>query len=202
MLRHVAEIAELMGRFDGGSGGGLAPRLRRENRIRSIQASLAIENNTLSVDQVTAILDGKRVLGLPREIQEVRNAYDAYESLEKWQPDSINDLLQAHALLMGKLADDAGRFRSSGVGIYRGERLVHMAPTADRVEHLVSDLFQWLRETDLHPLIAAAVTHYELEFIHPFSDGNGRIGRLWQTLILARWKPSLAYLPIEQPHSR
>jgi fido (protein-threonine AMPylation protein) len=136
-------------------------------------------------------------LGLPREIQEVRNAFAAYEHLPQWQPTALNDLLAAHGVLMAGLLDDAGRFRSGGVGIYRGDALMHMAPPASRVGVLMQDLLDWLARGELHLLVASCVFHYEFEFIHPFADGNGRLGRLWQTLILSRWKPLLAFLPVE-----
>lgn len=198
MLNRATAISEMVGRWSvAGEKSALSPQLRRENRIRTIQASLAIENNTLSVEQVTAVLAGKRVLGLPREIQEVRNAFAAYEAMPQWQCTSCADLLQAHRLLMTGLVDVAGQFRAAGVGIYRGDQLVHMAPPASRVSDLMRDLLAWLEHTDLHPLIASCVFHYEFEFIHPFDDGNGRMGRLWQTLILAGWQPMLAYLPVE-----
>lgn len=198
MLALVAEIAEQVGRLTVGQEvAALTPQLRRGNRIRTIQASLAIENNTLSVEQVTALLDGKRVLGLPREIQEVRNAFAAYDALPGWQPQRQADLLAAHELLMRGLIDDAGRYRQGGVGIYREGRLLHMAPPASRVTELMQDLLRWLGASDWHPLIASCVFHYEFEFIHPFADGNGRMGRLWQTLMLSQWRPVLAYLPVE-----
>jgi Fic family protein len=192
----VSRISEALGRWEGALA-EVSPRLRRENRIRSIHASLAIENNTLSLSQVTDIIDGKAVRGLPNEIKEVQNAVAAYELLDSLDPTSTMDFLKAHRALMAGLAADAGRFRKGGVGIYQGARLVHMAPPADRVQHLMKDLCGWLQRTDTHPLLAGAVMHYEIEFIHPFSDGNGRIGRLWQTLVLSRWKPRLAELPIE-----
>lgn len=198
MLALVAEIAEQVGRLTVGQEvAALTPQLRRGNRIRTIQASLAIENNTLSVEQVTALLDGKRVLGLPREIQEVRNAFAAYDALPGWQPQRQADLLAAHDLLMQGLIDDAGCYRQGGVGIYREGRLLHMAPPASRVAELMQDLLRWLGASDWHPLIVSCVFHYEFEFIHPFADGNGRMGRLWQTLILSLWRPVLAYLPVE-----
>lgn len=197
ILNLVAEISEQIGRYTILAEQNLTPRLRRENRIRTIQASLAIENNTLTLEQVTAVIDGKRVLGLPREIQEVRNAFAAYEAMENWNPDSEADLLAAHGLLMSTLVDQSGIYRSGGVGIFRGKQLVHMAPPADRVSHLMADLLTWLKRTEEHPLVASCLFHYELEFIHPFTDGNGRMGRLWQTLILRHWKPLLAYLPVE-----
>jgi len=197
MLSLVADISEQIGQLSAGDDNRQTPQLRRGNRIRTIQASLAIENNTLSVEQVTAVLEGKRVLGLPREIQEVRNAFSAYESMPQWAPGERADLLRAHELLMYGLIDDAGRFRQAGVGIYRDEQLVHMAPPASRVMHLVDDLLKWQSASDWHPLIVSCVFHYEFEFIHPFADGNGRMGRLWQTLILSQWRPVLAYLPVE-----
>lgn len=192
----VAEICERIGRW-GGRGLPLSPQLRKANRIQSIQASLAIENNSLGIDQVTAILEGKRVLGSMREIQEVRNAIECYDLLPTWKPGSVEDFLAAHGVMMKALVDHAGMFRPGGVGVYRGEQLVHMAPPADRVEYLVSDLFQWLAVTDLHPLIASSILHYEIELIHPFSDGNGRLGRLWQSLALSQWHVNLGYLPVE-----
>lgn len=136
-------------------------------------------------------------MGHPREIQEVRNAFAAYEAIEGWEPTSLDDLVAAHGLLMFALAGQPGIFRSGGVGIFRGEQLVHMALPADRVPHLMAELLGWLARTEEHPLVASCVFHYELEFIHPFADGNGRMGRLWQTLILRNWKPLLAYLPVE-----
>jgi Fic family protein len=193
----VAEISETIGRYTVLAEQNLTPRLRRENRIRTIQASLAIENNTLTLEQVTAVIEGKRVLGHPREIQEVRNAFATYEALEEWDAASEEDLLMAHEVLMRGLVDETGRYRSGGVGIFRGEQLVHMAPPANRVPQLIADLLGWLENTNEHPLVASCVFHYDFEFIHPFADGNGRMGRLWQTLILRTWKPLLAYLPVE-----
>jgi Fic family protein len=197
ILNLVAEIAETIGRYTVLAEQNLTPRLRRENRIRTIQASLAIENNTLTLEQVTAVIEGKRVLGHPREIQEVRNAFATYEAMEEWEASSEEDLLAAHELLMRGLVDETGRYRSGGVGIFRGEQLVHMAPPADRVPKLMADFLDWLATTPEHPLVASCVFHYEFEFIHPFADGNGRMGRLWQTLILRNWKHLLAYLPVE-----
>lgn len=197
ILQRVAEIVELLTRWEVAGDNALSPQLRRNNRIRTIQASLAIENNTLSIEQVTAVLDGKTVLGLPREIQEVRNAFAAYEQLPNWQTHSAADLLTAQGLLMSGLVDDAGSFRSKGVGIYNESDLVHMAPPASRIEALMTDLLAWLASASVHPLIASCVFHYEFEFIHPFADGNGRMGRLWQTLILSQWQPLLAFLPVE-----
>ena len=196
ILNAVAEIGELLGRWSA-SHGDLSPQLRRENRIRTIQASLAIEHNSLSLEQVTAVLDGKQVLGLPREIQEVRNAFAAYEQVPNWQASNGEHLLAAHALLMQGLVDRPGQWRDGDVGIFRDKVLLHMAPPANQIPRLMRDLLEWLANTDSHPLIASCVFHYEFEFIHPFSDGNGRLGRLWQTLILSRWRPAMAYLPVE-----
>ncbi len=174
-----------------------ALRLRRINRIRTIHGSLAIEGNTLSEAQITAILDGKRVIAPPREVQEVKNALAAYEHFDSWKPESEKDLLEAHQILMSGLIDEAGLYRHGGVGVMAGGEVIHMAPPADRVPHLMNDLFAWLAATDAHTLIASSVFHYEFEFIHPFADGNGRIGRLWQSLILAHWNPLLADIPVE-----
>ncbi|MDT4311057.1 Fic family protein [Klebsiella aerogenes] len=171
--------------------------LRKENRIRTIQASLAIEHNSLSMEQVTALLEGKRVLAPAKDIQEVRNAIRAYELMPGWHKANISDLLAAHKTLMIGLVDSPGVLRSGNVGIYRGTQVVHMAPPATQVPRLIADLLSWLEQTDLHPLIASSVFHYEFEFIHPFADGNGRMGRLWQTLILSQWRQELAWLPVE-----
>lgn len=197
ILSRVAEIAGVVGRLGALAGQGSVPKLRRENRIKSIHASLAIENNTLTIEQVTAVIAGKRVLGKLSEIQEVKNAFAAYEAMTGWNPSSVKDLLAAHRLLMAGLVDGAGRFRTRSVGIAQGECVVHLAPPADRVPGLMKDLLAWLKRTDTHPLVASSVFHYELEFIHPFADGNGRMGRLWQTLILSLWNPLFAFLPVE-----
>lgn len=196
MLGMMELIGETLGRLKVG-GGASSPRLRRGNRIRSIQSSCAIEGNSLNIGQVTAFLEGKRVLGTSREIQEVRNAFAAYERLPEWEAHSCNCLLTAHEILMAGLVDDAGRFRSGGVGIRRDKTILHVAPPANRVSPLMADLLAWLKTTDEHPLIASCIFHYEFEFIHPFSDGNGRLGRLWQTLILSRWNPVFSAASVE-----
>jgi Fic family protein len=172
-------------------------RLRRINRIRTIQGSLAIEGNTLTEEQITAILEGKRVIAPPREVQEVRNAIKAYDRFDRWDPYSIRDLLEAHRVLMTGLLDRPGAYRTGKVGVMAGQTVVHLAPPAARVPNLMNDLVGWLKSTDQHPLIAGSVFHYEFEFIHPFDDGNGRIGRLWQTMILSRWNPLFTNVPIE-----
>ena len=175
----------------------LSPHLRRENRIRTIHASLAIENNTLSLEQVTDIINGKTVIGPPRDIQEVHGAVSAYERLDTWQPHKLEDLLSAHAVLMYNLVERPGSLRTGGVGVFQGNRVVHMAPPAHLVHDHLKKLLGWLEKTDEHPLVSSCVFHYEFEFIHPFADGNGRMGRLWQTLILSKWNPLFAYLPVE-----
>ena len=197
ILHCIEQIGEALGKLRIHPDSAIVPLLRRGNRIKTVQASLEIEGNTLNLEQVTAILDGKRILGMPREIQEVRNAFAAYEELPNWTPHSRKDLLAAHGLLITGLVDEAGRFRSGGVGIHRGRQVVHVAPPSDRVPALINDLLTWLKKTDEHPLVASCVFHYEFEFIHPFQDGNGRLGRLWQTLILSRWRPVFAMLPVE-----
>jgi Fic family protein len=197
MTTAMTAIAELLGAWKAVNQNALQPELRRGNRIRSVQASLAVEQNTLTLEQVTAVLEGKVVLGSPREVQEVRNAFAAYEAMGQWQPERVEHVLAAHGVMMAALVDDAGQWRRGGVGVMAGDKVIHMAPPASQVPRLMQDLLHWLATTDAHPLIASAAFHYEFEFIHPFSDGNGRMGRLWQSLILSRWQPVLAYLPVE-----
>lgn len=196
IINLVAEISERLGHWSA-TGKLASPQLRKDNRIRTIQASLAIEHNSLSIEQVTAIMDGKHVLGPLRDIQEVRNAISTYSMLPKWNSGNIKHFLHAHKLLTQDLIEHSGHWRSSGVGIYRDKQLLHMAPPAERVPMLMQSLFNWLTKTDIHPLIKSCIFHYELEFIHPFLDGNGRMGRLWQTLILSEWRKELLWLPVE-----
>ena len=183
----VAAISEQIGRITVLSHGNLNPRLRRENRIKTIHSSLAIEHNSLSLEQVTAILDGKRILGNPNEIQEVKNAYDAYEMLLALDPYSVRDLLKAHQTMMAGLILENGTFRSGGGGVFDGEVVIHLAPPARLVPVQIQDLFHWYQTSKIHPLIRSAIFHYEFEFIHPFADGNGRMGRLWHSLLLGNW---------------
>ena len=197
ILNRVAAISEAIGRLTMLTDQARSLRLRRINRIRTIHGSLAIEGNTLSEAQITAILEGKRVIAPPREVQEVKNALAAYDRFDTWKPSSAKDLLEAHRILMSGLIDDAGLYRYGGVGVMAGQQVIHMAPPADRVPHVMNDLFGWLAATDAHPLIASSIFHYEFEFIHPFADGNGRMGRLWQSLILARWNPLFPDIPVE-----
>ena len=172
-------------------------RLRRANRIKTIHSSLAIEGNTLSEGEVQAVLEGKKVVAPLKEIQEVKNAIKTYELYPKLNPFSIQDLLLAHGTMMSGLVDEAGVFRKGGVGVFDGDKPIHIAPPADRVRDLMSDLLGWLENADDHLLIRSCVFHYEFEFIHPFADGNGRIGRLWQSLILGRLNPIFEHLPVE-----
>jgi Fic family protein len=197
ILNRVAAISEAIGRLTVLTDQARALRLRRINRIRTIHGSLAIEGNTLSETQITAILDGKQVIAPPREVQEVKNALTAYDRFDTWKPEAKKDLLEAHRILMSGLIDEAGLYRHGGVGVMAEGQVIHMAPPADRVPHLMADLFGWLADTEAHPLIAGSVFHYEFEFIHPFADGNGRMGRLWQSLILDRWNPLFADIPVE-----
>ena len=200
ILKRVAGISEQLAALAAVRGLAvelLSPHLRRENRIRTIHASLAIENNTLSLEQVTDIINGKAVIGPPRDIQEVHGAVSAYERLDTWQPHRLDDMLSAHAILMHDLVEKPGSLRTGGVGVFQGNRVVHMAPPAHLVHEHLKKLLGWLEKTDEHPLVSSCVFHYEFEFIHPFEDGNGRMGRLWQTLILSKWNSLFAYLPVE-----
>lgn len=193
----VVEIAESLGQLTANADNIPTPQLRKQNRIKTIQSSLAIENNSLSINQVTAILEGKHVFGSPNEIKEVKNAIDAYNLLFELNPYVVSDLLKAHRLMMAELDAESGKYRTRGVGVFDGDKCIHLAPSADRVPTLMSDLINWVKTTTTHPLISSCVFHYELEFIHPFSDGNGRMGRMWQTLLLMQWKPIFAWTPVE-----
>ena len=198
MLSDVIEIAELVGKVSIGSGIAVNPVLRRTNRIRSIYSSLAIEQNTLDLDQVTAVLSGKRVLAPPKDIAEVRNAYEIYDCMESLDPYSVDDLLKAHGVMVKGLVDEAGEFRSRPIGIVNGSgKIVHFGTLPQYVPQAVIELLGWVEKSDIHMLIKSCVFHYEFELIHPFADGNGRIGRLWHTLLLSKWDPIFAWLPIE-----
>lgn len=205
ILSLVAAISEQLGQLSAEQHTQQAQQaleLRKVNRVRTIQGSLAIEGNKLSADQITAILDGKRVIAPVREVQEASNALAVYESLDTLQYDKETSLLSAHKALMLGLIDSAGLYRQSGVGVIKNSQVIHMAPPADLVPKLMGDLFTWLHGTNnnltaVHPLIKSCVFHYEFEFIHPFADGNGRMGRLWQTLILKQHHGVFTYLPVE-----
>lgn len=193
----VIEIGEQVGAVETYDTLQANPRLRRESRIKSIHSSLAIEQNTLTLHQVTDVIDGKTVLGPPQDIREVKNAYEAYERVSALDPYSVKNLLLAHKIMMDGLVEEAGRFRSGNVGVYAGEQLIHAGSPANYVPELIKQLFDWMRKSKQHPLVKSCIFHYEFEFIHPFADGNGRIGRLWQSLILQKWKEFFAWMPIE-----
>ncbi len=197
IIELISNISEKIGEINSLQDSPYHVQLRKENRIKTIHSSLAIENNSLSLKQITAIIDGKRVLGNPNEIKEVKNSIQAYDLLLSLDPYKEKDLLKAHKLMMQDLVEKNGKYRTDGVGIFDGKKVVHMAPPADRVPELMEDLFEWLKTSDVHSLIKSCVFHYEFEFIHPFQDGNGRIGRLWQTVILKEWKEVFAWLPVE-----
>lgn len=198
ILDSVAEIAELVGQVTATQGLSANPTLRRTNRIRTIYSSLAIEQNTLSLEQVTAVLNGKRVLAPPKDIAEVKNAYEIYEMLDTLNPYSVDDLLKAHGVMTRDLVEETGCFRSGPVGVVdKNGNVLHVGTLPAYVPNLVFELFDWVENSDIHILIKSCVFHYEFELIHPFADGNGRIGRLWHTLLLSKWKPMFAWLPIE-----
>lgn len=199
MLSLVASISEKLGRISVLHNLESRPHLRRNNRTRSIHSSLRIEANSLNLSQVRDVLDGHLVLGEPKEIQEVKNAYAAYEKLPEINPYCLTDLKELHGIMTKYTVEESGVFRKGEEGVFSGEDCIFMAPPARLVPGLMEDLFSWmqLEKDEIHPLILAAVFHYEFVFIHPFSDGNGRIARLWHTAILSRWKPVFAYIPLE-----
>lgn len=194
----VAEIAELVGQLTTINQRSSNPTLRRGNRIRTIHGSLAIEQNTLSLEQVTAVLNGRHVLAPPKDIAEVKNAYEIYERLDELDPYSVDDLLTAHGIMTRGLVEEAGMFRTRPVGVVNQEgRILHFGTLPQYVPDLVMKLLDWVKTSDVHILIRSCVFHYEFELIHPFSDGNGRVGRLWHTLLLSKWNPAFAWLPVE-----
>ena len=198
ILDEIAEIAELVGHVNASFGLSTNPTLRRTNRIRTIYSSLAIEQNTLSLEQVTAVLNGKHVIAPPKDIAEVKNAYEIYEIMDSLDPYSVDDLLRAHGVMTKGLIEESGCFRSRPVGVVDKQgNILHFGTLPDYVPGLVTELLEWVRDSEFHMLIKSCVFHYELELIHPFSDGNGRIGRLWHTLLLTQWKPMFAWLPVE-----
>ena len=198
ILDEIAEIAELVGHVNASLGLSTNPTLRRTNRIRTIYSSLAIEQNTLSLDQVTAVLDGKHVIAPPKDIAEVKNAYEIYELMDSLDPYSVDDLLSAHEVMTRGLVEESGCFRSRPVGVVDKQgNILHFGTLPDYVPGLVMELLDWVRDSEFHMLIKSCVFHYELELIHPFADGNGRIGRLWHTLLLTQWKPMFAWIPVE-----
>lgn len=199
MLARVSSISEKLGRIGALHSLESKPHLRRNNRIRSIHSSLKIEANSLSLGQVREVIAGRAVLGDRKEIQEVKNAYAAYEMLNDINPYSIADLLKLHEVVTRYTVDESGAFRKSEEGVFSGDRCIFMAPPARLVPELMEKLFMWLGEAHetVNPLILSSVFHYEFVFIHPFADGNGRMARLWHTAILAQWRPVFAYIPLE-----
>ncbi len=197
ILNLVAEISAKIERYAIMLEQDTTLRLRKANRIKTIHSSLAIEGNELTEGQVRDIINGKNVVAPFREIQEVKNAIATYDLFPSLNPFNEKDLLRAHHTMMQALVDNPRRWRASGVGVFGETGFVHMAPPADRVPGLMSDLFDWLKNADDHLLIRSCVFHYEFEFVHPFLDGNGRTGRLWQSLILTQLHPLFAHLPVE-----
>ena len=198
IIDDVAEISELTGRLSAHDHLSSNPNLRRTNRIRTIHGSLAIEQNTLSLEQVTAVLNGKHVLAPPKDIAEVKNAYEIYERLDELDPYSVDDLLTAHGIMTRGLVEESGMFRTRPVGVVDQEgHVLHFGKLPQYVPDLVMELLDWAKHSDLHMLIRSCMFHYELELIQPFADGNGRVGRLWHTLLLSKWNPVFAWLPVE-----
>ena len=198
ILDKIAEIAELVGQVNAVACLTTNPMLRRTNRIRTIYSSLAIEQNTLSLEQVTAVLNGKQVIAPPKDIAEVKNAYEIYEMMDSLNPYSVDDLLNAHGVMTKGLTEESGCFRSGPVGVVDKQgNILHFGTLPDYAPGLTMELLEWIKNSNIHMLIKSCVFHYELEVIHPFADGNGRIGRLWHTLLLTQWKPMFAWLPVE-----
>jgi len=194
---YLAKIVETVTRLEYGTEFKRDIRLHRENRVRTIHSSLAIEGNTLTIDEVTAVIEGKVVAGKQTEIKEVKNAYEAYDQIMTFDPYVIKDFLNAHKLMTGGLVVESGKFRSGDVGVFDGDVAVHIGARPQFVPGLMEELFAWAKESALHPVLKSAILHYEIETIHPFADGNGRMGRLWQTLLLAKWNAIFAWIPME-----
>lgn len=198
-LSLVASISEKIGRITATSNLDVKPRLRKNNRIKSIHASLKIEANSLSLGQVRDVINGKTVVGERKEIQEVKNAYAVYEQFSEINPYSMEDLKRFHGIMIKYVVEESGEFRHGEEGVFNGDQCIFMAPPARLIPQLMSDLFDWMEEAknSVHPLILGSVFHYEFVFIHPFTDGNGRMARLWHSVILSKWKPIFEYIPIE-----
>ena len=199
ILAYVSSISEKVGRISAISNLESKPHLRRNNRIKSVHSSLKIEANSLSLGQVRDVINGKTVLGEQKEIQEVKNAYAAYERISEIQPFSIKSIKLFHGIMTKYVVEESGDFRRGEEGVFNGDECIFMAPPAQFVPQLMDDLFAWMKEekNNVHPLIMSSVFHYEFVFIHPFADGNGRMARLWHTAMLAKWKPVFEYIPIE-----
>lgn len=194
---YLAKIVETVTRLEFGTDFKRDIKLHRENRVRTIYSSLAIEGNSLTLGEVTAVIEGKVVAGKQTEIKEVKNTYEAYDKIMTFNPYAVKDFLKAHKLMTDGLVKEAGKFRSSDVGVFDGDVAVHIGACPQFVPQLIEDLFGWAKESDLHPVLKSAILHYEIETIHPFADGNGRIGRLWQTLLLVKWNSLFAWIPME-----
>lgn len=194
---YLAKIIETVTRLEYGTEFKRDIILHRKNRIRTIYSSLAIEGNTLTLGQVTSVIEGKVVAGNRTEIKEVKNAYEAYGNIMSLDPYEIKDFLKAHELMTQGLVKEAGSFRSGDVGVFDGDVALHIGARPQFVPQLMDDLFNWAKQSELHPLLKSAILHYEIEIIHPFADGNGRMGRLWQTLLLAKWNEIFAWIPME-----
>ena len=199
ILSYVSSISEKIGHMTAIHSMEAKPHLRKNNRIKSIHASLKIEANSLSLGQVRDVINGKTVLGEKKEIQEVKNAYAAYEKFLEIDPYSIDDLKKFHGILMKYLIEESGDFRQGEEGVFSGEQCIFMAPPARLVSQLMNQLFAWMitSKNTVHPLVLSSVFHYEFVFIHPFADGNGRVARLWHSAILSKWNPIFEYIPIE-----
>lgn len=197
ILKLIVSISEKLGQINAKFLDKPSPKLRKENRIKTIHSSLSIEGNTLTEEQITALLENKRIIGPKQEVNEVLNAIKAYNHLHKFDPHSSKSFLKAHEILMKGLVTENGKYRKKGVGIMAGTQLAHLASPAENVPHLMNDLFLYLKTSKEITLIKSCVFHYEMEFIHPFIDGNGRMGRMWQTLILMRDYPVFEFIPFE-----
>lgn len=198
ILNFVSEITELSDKLTSINRLSSNPTLRRTNRIKTIQGSLAIEQNSLNLKQVTAVINGKHVLAPPKDITEVKNAYEIYERLDELDPYSVEDLLIAHGVLTRELVAESGMFRSGQVGVVDNDgNILHFGTLPQYIPELIENLLNWTKDNDVHPLISSCVFHYEFELIHPFADGNGRLGRLWHTLLLSKWNSLFAWLPVE-----
>ena len=199
ILSYVSSISEKIGRINATNNLEAKPHLRKNNRIKSIHSSLKIEANSLSLGQVRDVINGKMVLGEQKEIQEVKNAYAAYEKFQEINPYRTKDLKKFHGIMTKYVVEESGEFRRGEEGVFNGDQCIFMAPPARLVSQLMDELFDWMKtaQKSVHPLILSSVFHYEFVFIHPFSDGNGRMARLWHTAILSKWKPIFEYIPIE-----
>ena len=197
ILKLITSISEKIGEINATYLNRPSPKLRKQNKIKTIHSSLKIEGNSLTEEQITALLEKIRVVGPKKDVVEVLNAIGIYENLHRYDPNSEQSFLKAHQQLMKNLIDDAGKYRKQGVGIVKGSKVEHLAPPFENVAFLMKDLFEYLKNSDEIALIKSCVFHYEMEFIHPFLDGNGRMGRLWQTLILMEKYPIFEFLPFE-----